>query len=245
MKKIDNSSGFTPHYVENFFLKKATILMQKDSKSRLEGHSAGFTLLEMVITLAIIVGILGVVYAIFITTISGQQEIENIMDSTSLGPTIMMQIIQDLESLTIPTGEKSYFIGLDTQDSIHDTDRIDFVSTTLSLSTEEDKPQFSTLNEVAYLLKRNDKESSLSHLYILYRRHQTHLDEEPQKGGVLQEIYNRCRGLDLKFYDGKDWLDGWDHKEKGKLPEAVKIKLTVLDNQSNEQVFTTFHSFIK
>lgn len=245
--KTNNSNGFIPHYAEIYNLQtrnesKYVEVYQKPSKLV---NSAGFTLMEMVLTLAIVVAILGVIYAVFVTTIAGQQEIENLMDSTSIGPSIMMQIIQDLESLTIPTGDKNYFLGQDTQDSIHDTDRIDFVSSALALSTEENKPQFATLNEVSYLLKRNDKESSLSHLFILYKRHQPHIDEEPQKGGILHEIYNRCRGLDLKFYDGKDWLDGWNHREKGKLPEAMKIKLTLLDKESNEQTFTTYHSFLK
>ncbi len=207
-------------------------------------HNSGYTLLEVVITLSIVVLILAAMYSVLVTTVTAQQKMEELWESTSIAPSILVQIIQDLESLTIPDNDKAYFLGVDGQDSVRDTDRIDFISTTLAISTEESKPKFSTLNEIGYILKRNERDPSF---YVLYRRHQTNVDDEPLKGGHLQEIYDKVVGLNLKYYDGKEWQNSWDSKEKKGLPDALRIDLTLPSKDADipEQPFTTIFSFVK
>jgi type II secretory pathway pseudopilin PulG len=45
-------------------------------------------------------------------------------------------------------------------------------------------------------------------------------------------------GLNLRYFDGDDWVDTWDVEEEGHLPGAVEITLTVTDAETQEKTLT-------
>jgi hypothetical protein len=36
----------------------------------------------------------------------------------------------------------------------------------------------------------------------------------------------------LSYFDGKEWVSGWDSSSENKLPAAVKVELTLRDAES-------------
>ena len=66
----------------------------------------------------------------------------------------------------------------------------------------------------------------------LARREDGTLDDDPLAGGTGRLVGPLVAELDLKFFDGLDWVDGWDDAER--LPQAVTIGIVVADPDEAE-----------
>lgn len=49
--------------------------------------------------------------------------------------------------------------------------------------------------------------------------------------GVWRPILTGLTEIELKFHDGKQWQDAWDSRRAGRLPHAVRIAIGVADRQ--------------
>ncbi|MBN1384583.1 MAG: prepilin-type N-terminal cleavage/methylation domain-containing protein [Elusimicrobia bacterium] len=65
-------------------------------------------------------------------------------------------------------------------------------------------------------------------------------------GGRNSELAPLITAMNLKYYDGKQWLDSWGIDKLGqpidkfrKIPRAVKVMFTLTESGGREKVFTT------
>jgi hypothetical protein len=70
------------------------------------------------------------------------------------------------------------------------------------------------------------------------------LEEEPQSTPISSELISQAvTELRFEYYDGQEWFSYWETTEDSRrLPQAVAIRLTVIDARENEHAYRTIVS---
>ena len=189
---------------------------------------SGFTLIELIISAALMAIVLGSAYMCLSAGVNGQRLIEARAEGMQSARTALNMMAADLRS-AIPMPGNVNFLGMRRTVEGVDADNLDF-STRNYEPKRAREPDYC---EISYFLTP-DKESDS---YLLIRRRDPTPDPEPLDGGAQQEIARGVRGLRIEYYDGFDWFDDWgdpEGKTKGMLippsnssglPEAVRITI--------------------
>jgi prepilin-type N-terminal cleavage/methylation domain-containing protein len=197
---------------------------------------AGFTLIEVLLTLVIMAGIMVTVTQILNAARASRDAIHNIQEQQLAGPTILQQIENDLRALTIY--DRDPRLALRIQNRViagFEADSIDFVCTTDGLlpyrENSNDTFRRADLNEVGYHLRaRPDSDDFLE----LYRREDFGVDDKPFEGGEFAFLHDRVKAFEIRVYkeDGVDAepLEAWGgegEEENIGLPKWIEIELTL------------------
>jgi general secretion pathway protein J len=206
----------------------------------------GFTLLEVLISVAIISIILTVIYGAYTSNLETVQSIRRDSEVTQAGRVTLDIMTRDLESLFFTTmdkkeGEPKIKLGLiGRNESLggKPAGRMD-LTTTNRLTPEKIGMQVD-LCEVGYFLKETQGQNDLT----LWRRDSNVVDEKLDEGGQAFELVRGVSALEIVYQDqdGQE-TDSWDttvdDKDKQHLPLLIRIKLTLLDAQGKNHVFMT------
>jgi len=200
-------------------------------------NGKGFTLIEVLLSMAILVVLMSVVYGSFSTAGRNVEQAESARDETDLARTLLAKLSDDLTNayfnpnmrqvsqntsasvnLTILYGKK------DESGEGEDKVRRDSLSLTTLTNWRKPDSKETELVEVGYFFKEKPDGSG----YSLYRREKRELsaDAPPLEGGVEYEITDRIEGLQLRYYNGTTWADEWDTRTRGGLPKTVELALT-------------------
>ena len=201
-------------------------------------QSEGFTLIEVLLAMAILAVVVTVVYTVFSTSSANAQRAEAIRDETDLARTLMSRMSDDITNAYCGTGLiGTFFYGKGEEvETGGGKFRHDSVSLTTLTNWRKPDSKETDLWEVGYGFEEKSDGSG----YVLVRREKRELstDVSPLEGGVEYEITDKVSELQLRYYDGTNWVDAWDRKagcSQSNLPQAVEISLT-LDSGS---VFVT------
>lgn len=63
--------------------------------------------------------------------------------------------------------------------------------------------------------------------------------DSSRDSGTWRPMLTDVTGVELAFYDGRNWQMRWDTKPDGKLPQAVKIALSVAEETGREHRYET------
>jgi len=194
----------------------------------------GFSLLEVVIALAI----MGMVMVAVMQTLDGTRlavdTIHNIMETENTGPRVMAQIRQDLDAIAVNDvkdgrvmkGENQTLLGAQ-------ADRIDLITTRrgslpMDLAGRRNELIFAPITEVGYRMRQNPRSRDFLELY---RREDPMVDDEPFRDGSYTLLYDRVVSLDIRYLDHPDvtpnWVDDWDSEMRDGLPFAIDIFLEI------------------
>lgn len=55
----------------------------------------------------------------------------------------------------------------------------------------------------------------------------------------VQPVLNNVTAIDLAFHDGREWQDEWDYEKNDGLPRAVKLEITITDENEREHHYGT------
>jgi len=230
------------------------------SNRKIRGQG-GFTLIEIIIVIAILSIFVGVIYSSFFGTIRAIRVTEDLTDSFRPARVIMQRIQRDLKGAVHKLKDPRYvFNGIDAYGDDPDRDRIDFI-TCSHMITDNGIPQ-SDLTEVSYFIDKTYPGKG-----YLVRREDLYPDEEPDKGGELRIIGENIAGLNFKYFlitneedeevlsdkeeeeqkkdiweniaDPDNWHDEWDWEENPFLPIMVKIEMTMFEQNEKETTFST------
>lgn len=221
-------------------------------------RSSGFTLLEVLVAMAILGLLLSSVYATFFTTIKAIRSTEEQDDVHQVARLVMDQISRDLtmafyRSTKTVDGEPKYiFMGRDDRDGEFARDRIDFLTTNHAFY-RDGRPETDVV-EVSYYI-----DSTYYDRPFLIRREDPLPDEELRHGGTLRILAEQVVALDFRFCESLpkpamrqqkeeeeeeelEWHETWN-SVKGKpargLPQLVTVTLTIRDEQEEEHTYTT------
>jgi prepilin-type N-terminal cleavage/methylation domain-containing protein len=195
--------------------------------------NAGFTLVEVLLTLLIMSGILLALTQLLTAARRSKDTIHNIKEHQLAGPAILDLIEADLRGLFVYNRTRVNHISIENDVmSGLDSDRIDFITTTdnLALRFEDDVPLTYDINEAGYCLRPNP---SYDEFLEIYRREDASVDDEPFSDGVFQFLHDRVKGFNIKVYeeDGPDaeaeeqW--GSEGSENIGIPAWLEIELTL------------------
>lgn len=196
----------------------------------------GFTLIEVMISMAILSVMSLLIYTSTFQTLTGKQDTEkkdeqNHSASLALGKMsydLQMAFILGPEFIPSDGRMKTVFVGQDSS--------IDFPSFAhyryFKNSSEAD------FGEIGYSID-TDKEDSQKK--VLLRRETGNLDDKPDQGGNSEVLVEGVKEIHFEYYDAtkKEWLKAWDSSQlesAGKLPRAVKIQLKLEAEEGGEDL---------
>lgn len=181
-------------------------------------RNSGFTLLEVLAALTILVMVAAMAGTITVQTLHYKRKLEHETFAPQVASIIFGMIRRDLHALFVQ-GVSDPFAGVDNGDA----DSLDFVCTTPSAPDPETRLRHH-ITEVGYRAVQNEQDPNL---YILLRRESPDISASPLKGGKLRVVFDRILAFNLQYYDGQQWFDHWSYKEaKKQLPVAVKVSIT-------------------
>lgn len=185
-------------------------------------RSKGFTLLELLIALAISSIVFLVIISTYSLTMNTLEKWDNREEDYYLARNIFRRMNDEISSLYFISDSKS---GISAVEGSGKT--LSFYTTAKSLYFP-----FSFLTRVTYEFITGEEGKSL-----LIRR------EKPLVNFLLEEkVYLKSyvwseglKDLSFKYSDGKNWYDSWSSGKKNQIPRAIKLVLTF----SREETLST------
>ena len=207
-----------------------------------KSNKNGFTLLEILVAMAIIVLIVSIVYGSYFTASKSAQACEARIASSQQGRVLLEQVArqircsyanytekyanpvkgagQDLK--TVPENPVNYFIC----NPQNPNGEILQLVTTSSFWTGHNPDD--GLFEVKYKFDKMNK------LLLLSQRRFVEVPEGALEKGIWQQVARNIGRFELAFFDGRQWLKSWDFNEQKRLPLAVKINITCGDGNNQQ-----------
>jgi type II secretion system protein J len=203
-----------------------------------QSQSRGFTLLEILIAIAILALVVSSLYGAYSGTLDTTEMVESVRDIDQVARVALVQMVDDFKSLYYQKAqgedeESAYSFGgvTDVEGeggaivAFATTSRLDFAMTFPS----------QRINRVSYVVeKQQDNEK----LYRLVRRELPFADLPGERQEMVVEIADGIESLSLTYFDedGQEFSQ-WDSKEEGLLPRLVQIRLQMAGERS--RVFFT------
>ena len=199
-------------------------------------YKNGFTLVEILVAMSLIAAIFSMVYGSYFAASRSAQACETRIAMLQQGQEMLEQmarqircsyagaVVDDANSVRSGSNQKrmmpresiSYFSG----DQDAPGGKILRLVTT-NARFEEKRPS-EGLFEVTY---RFDKRAGM---LSLHQRKYPGVAQESEQDD-WQPIADNVESLELAFFDGEQWLDNWEFKDKKKLPNAVRIEISCRD----------------
>jgi prepilin-type N-terminal cleavage/methylation domain-containing protein len=182
-----------------------------------------FTLLELLVAMTLMVTAAACLYTALYTGFRAQRSAQLAVEPTAMAINAIELLKQDIGGVLPPTTALAgAFVGTDSAGIKGvEADSLSFFTT--HIYPTDDEPT-GGLGQIELLLEEDA--DSRDGTYCLLRRTTTNL--LPLKTADAQEQV-LCRGvasLNLRYYDGNDWIDQWDSTaDANSLPRAVEIDI--------------------
>jgi len=209
----------------------------------------GFTLLEVLVSMAILAIILATIYSAYTTNVEAIQIARQNGEVHQTARIVLDRMTKDLQSALIQAGEdrkeesgssekiKLGLVGQQREINRRRADRIDFTTVTHLPLTE--RGPSSDLCEIGYLVSEDPEGKVL----VLLKRDDPTADEDFTEGGSLQEIARNVIEFNLTYLDSRgEESDKWSTLEGGAesgLPALIKLRLVLGDDLGREHIFST------
>jgi general secretion pathway protein J len=194
----------------------------------------GFTLVELLVAIAILASISVLIYSAFSSMKRSREGVERLQDRYREGRLALTRMTRELQSAYISLHapilaslmvQKTAFIGTTGTPA----DRVDFDS--FSNRRIDRNSHISDQCELSYFGSADPDNSGVTDLV---RRVSTTLDMDPKKGGRVEVLATDIDLFKLQYLDPmtNTWLDTWDTTQAGtgqpaRLPVQVKIVLVL------------------
>ncbi len=194
-------------------------------------QSKGFTLLEVLIAVAIMAGIVTVIYSTFFTASESVQQAETMRDTADLVRTLMAKLSDDIANayvnrgMNYPNGAMTVFYGKKVEPSTgSQKSRYDELYLT-TLTNPITGPGQTDLCEVGYYFK--EKPDGTGRIMMRRQKLQLTKDSPALEGGDEYPMTDRVASLQFRYKSGTTWSDDWSNRND--LPKIVAITLLLDD----------------
>jgi len=203
----------------------------------------GFTLLEVLVSVAILSIIMAAIYSAYITNVEAIQIARENGQVQQTARIVLDMMTKDLQSALgeLRTSSETTRLGLIGKTEERDgrrTDRLDFTTLTHMALTELGPS--TDLCEVGYRVVEDEEQEDV---LVLVRRDDGSPDEDLTEGGSVQELTRNILEFKITYEDsGGEELDGWGAEESGEtsgLPVLINVRLVLKDDLNREHVFAT------
>ncbi|MBA7479734.1 hypothetical protein ES707_15170 [subsurface metagenome] len=207
----------------------STLITVADMGSNRIKNSSGFTLIELVVAIAILGIIVTVIYSSFTSVVALITRSDNTDESFQLARVVFDRIGRDFLCFYRHDSTTVFLHAVDDFTSGYDNDRIDFL--TASYIPGPSDPPAGDVIEVGYFLDPDESG-------ILIRRVDITPDKKPEQGGYLIPIADNVAGFDVEYFDGEEWYSEWGEERKKLLPKALRITLSIKEDFMTKRIFT-------
>lgn len=200
----------------------------------------GFTLIEVVISAALMSLILVAAYLCLSAGLSSQKLIEPRAEIIQNARVAMAILTADLRG-ACPLSKDYQFLGVHRLLGEMEADNLDFGTHNYTPS----HPREGDFCQESFYLDRDPETGQFS----LWRRRNPTIAPDPLTGGSKEEIAKGLVGARFEYFDGLDWYDSWgeikpDKKETSQkiqpnlsgMPQAVRITLMFDSNPKSKAV---------
>jgi prepilin-type N-terminal cleavage/methylation domain-containing protein len=206
------------------------------SGGKCKTQSKGFTLIEVLLAVAIMAFIVSVIYASFFTASRSVEQAEAIRDDTDLARTLIAKMSDDIHNAwcnTIPTGKTVFYGKKQEQEAGGNKRRTDSLYLTTLTNSRKLNSKETELLEVGYFFKERPDNSGYS--LMRHEKKELNNDEPPLEGGTDYEVTDKVVELHLRYRktNNSPWLDevgsSTPCSQPNALPQTVEISLTLED----------------
>jgi len=214
------------------------LLLQNSYLSHRSGEH-GFTLIEVLLAVTILAIVSSVMYSSLFGSLDAMDTTREKMDLYEKARLVFTLMEADFQGAYRSEVTDYYiFKGVDNQNQDMDNDRVIFISTSHKRMIPDAKEL--ELCEVEYSLLFSDRGDEP---VTLMRRTDPTPDREPESGGITFVLLENIAGMNVEYFNGREWVPDWNAKGKGmNLPKVIRIELVFLDNHGEEQSFSNWIS---
>jgi general secretion pathway protein J len=210
------------------------------SQPRRAGSGRGFTLMEVMIAVAIVSIMGGLIYGSFGPFLRSKEVVEAEGEHYRVIQGALSRMSREVSMAFVSNDfdrtryrdahdQPTFFTG--------DRDKLSFTSFAHQRRVTDAKESDQAIFE--YKMGRPQDEHLNNE--VLMRREKAVLDEEFERGGSEDVLCDDVKKVKFQYYDDtkKEWVDEWDTRRDRKvLPERVKITLVSTDERSKEVEYT-------
>jgi general secretion pathway protein J len=204
----------------------------------------GFTLLEIMLAVAVLSLVGTMIYSGFAQTALNKARIEQDVDHSRVIHMTLERMARELTMAFVSTHVNpsldlrvvdTAFIGKDNGKD----DRIDFTS--FSHRRLYRNARESDQNEISYFVTEHPDDPGV---LVLARREQNRIDEDPRRGGKSQILVENLEEFNVEYFDPllSDWVQTWNTEDMlaqpNRLPTQVRIRLSVKDPRHRGDIQT-------
>lgn len=206
----------------------------------------GFTLVEILVAMAIIVAIISMVYSSYFATSKSTQAYKSRIALSQQGRKVLGQMARQIRCSYAGTNEDT--ISSITLTSISQQQRETPENIVSYFDSDQDNPSGEILHLIttSRFLKKQDSTDGLFEIAYKYDKDkgtlflsQRRFDGVPEivrmaYADIMQKrnwqpIASNINCLELAFFDGQQWLKNWNFNDGKRLPYAVKLDITFED----------------
>ncbi len=190
----------------------------------MQSKSDGFTLIEMLLAIALSALLLVTVYS---TYFSIARSIDTTLETQELletGRVLLEMIKRDIRG--VAGGRFPLVSTLEEIDGKLVTN-VSFITSTPSTTNPF------RWSKVGYALTRDEQGR-----WIFIKKEASNPNDDLDQLGKVFEVSKLVTSFRLTFFDGTEWLEKWDSRSTGKLPKQIRITVEISDEKKNVQTFT-------
>ncbi len=186
-------------------------------------QNKGFTLLELLIAIALLVLLSGTLYGTFFAVMKGRDSASARMENIREVRTTLDMLRRELASTFYKKDNKRLHFVVEDRDTFgKPASSLDFTTVTISLAGTVPTSDIAALR---YNTVEKDGKIQLT-------REETdpYLHNRP----VTYPQMEALQGFLVECYNGNDWVKSWDTALNNGLPKAVRVTLTVQDGEQKQ-----------
>ncbi|MEK6577221.1 MAG: prepilin-type N-terminal cleavage/methylation domain-containing protein [Nitrospirota bacterium] len=197
-------------------------------------NSKGFTLIEILLA----VGILGIIFSMVYWTFDQTYDvIGKVQMETDRFRSVRLSLNKMSEEISSVYWREEYkdslFIGEDIEENGHPRDSLRFMSASNYGSSAGGNE--SDMNIISYYLEKEEEGET----YKLMHSEIRNIFSAKEEDREAYELGESLIGLNLRYFNGTDWVDSWNSDELKAVPLTVEIKIIIKDAGGAEKSFTT------
>jgi len=191
----------------------------------------GFTLAEILVAIVILAIVMTIVYRVFSASYSALRQVSPEKDPFHTARVILDRMADEIQSAYYkPDLQYTGFVGENDEKEEAPWDAVTFSAMANFYWIERvEGIRQSDFLKISYHLVENEDEPEERRLIRRQDPAFGPFEEEfemvgsPERG--VHQLTDRVWGIDVRYFDGSDWVEEWNAGERERLPQAVQIKL--------------------
>jgi prepilin-type N-terminal cleavage/methylation domain-containing protein len=191
---------------------------------------AGFTLIEVVISIAILATVLTLAYRILVNILDTERLVARLSTPEKIGTSILSLLQKDLLSVTYRKLPPRVFLGINNGEPPAAADELNFITARDPIAPETIGGQlqsggsdafgderYRTLTAVSW--KTMETPGMQRGVLTLFRIENVDFDsadpfQSARGGGMGYEVYDKVRSFSVEYFDGLEWFAEWDSQQR-------------------------------